>query len=519
MTLPLAMIMIVLLGVMGAGLLTFVMRDLNTVTEQNRGQRAFEVADAGIGVAKRQLAANVDRTKYDDPTGAPVDDLQWSVARGGVTLNNLDGDGATSDSVNVTIKYRGSTTDDFRVVSTGTYGSDPVGVAKRRIEAIFAGIQTGAGSGETIGHPVYYTPTNIKITQDSIANNPVSLNQVSLFTRGDILIPDHPTYHVRNRTEFVTDMTDSQGSVTRSGGADEMCDWNTKIPLRGCFEDGTDGGWNTISRTIQTPGMAAEDKICSYDSATSTSECGDVSASIADGVYGFDSTTNPRFVVKACQLSGSATCPDNATGTMSFPFPLPRPIPSGLKAAACHPPGTNTTVCPKTPPPVSYFEGNPTSSTWGLNNSNASNTRVAFIDAQNKTLVFQPSDNRLKGIIAVWCGRVELNQDFEGIILNLFGNSLAGNTSCEANTPTLNRTTSLPDGKTVGTFENRGYRCQCWVYAEGGTPTVAGIQLDPSSIVQFRPSSDWSFEDSLFQGPPPTSFKLQSWRELYQASP
>jgi len=76
MTLPLAMIMIVLLGVMGAGLLTFVMRDLNTVTEQNRGQRAFEVADAGIGVAKRQLAANVDRTKYDDPTGAPVDDLQ-----------------------------------------------------------------------------------------------------------------------------------------------------------------------------------------------------------------------------------------------------------------------------------------------------------------------------------------------------------------------------------------------------------------------------------------------------------
>ena len=49
MTLALAMIMIVLIGVMGAGLLTFVNRDLNTVVEENRGQRAFEMADAGIG--------------------------------------------------------------------------------------------------------------------------------------------------------------------------------------------------------------------------------------------------------------------------------------------------------------------------------------------------------------------------------------------------------------------------------------------------------------------------------------
>ena len=49
--------MIVLLGVMGAGLLTFVNRDLNTVVEENRGQMAFEAADAGIAAAKRQLAS------------------------------------------------------------------------------------------------------------------------------------------------------------------------------------------------------------------------------------------------------------------------------------------------------------------------------------------------------------------------------------------------------------------------------------------------------------------------------
>src|SRR5215218_8933950 len=142
MTMALAMIMIVLIGVMGAGLLTFVSRDLNTVIEENRGQSAFEVADAGIGAAKRQLSSSVDRTKYDGTTAAPGDDLQWSLARGGLTLNDLDGkdpDGAgpladpTPDSANVTIKYcaaasidpqcsaAGSSAEYFRVISTGTY--------------------------------------------------------------------------------------------------------------------------------------------------------------------------------------------------------------------------------------------------------------------------------------------------------------------------------------------------------------------------------------------------------------
>src|SRR5215211_6107683 len=113
--------------------------------------------------------------------------------------------------------------------------------------------------------------------------------------------------------------------------------------------------------------MAAGEKICSYNSATSTSDCGS-SASIADGVYGFDSTTTPRFVAKDCHINNLTTCPDNAAGTISPPFPLPKPIPSGLKAAACAPPGT-AAACQKTPPPVSYFVGTPTSSTWGLNNN------------------------------------------------------------------------------------------------------------------------------------------------------
>ena len=534
MTLALALIMIVIIGAMGAGLLAFVNRDLVTVVEENRGQRAFEVADAGIQAAKRQLANVSNRTIYDgngEPTTDNVcgnDDTQWSGLRcgtpAGLTLQDLDGDGDPTDSVNVIIYYR-SDRGDFRVVSTGTYGN-----SKRRIEAIFKGIEAGAGGGEDIGHPVYYTPSSIKIM--STGSNPVQLNQTSLFSRGDILIQSVQSYPITNTTQFGGDFSSNNtGAIRQAGGDDKLCDWDSKIPVQqGCFQGGTDGPWNTMPRPnhYAEPGMAAEGKICSFGYLTTTTSlptaanagiCSPAASSIADGLHGFDSTTIPKFEVKPCQLSGSATCPDNDTGPLSYPFPLPRPIPSGLKAAACHPPGTNTTVCPKTPPPVSYFEGNPSSSTWGLDNTNASNSRITFIDAQNKTLVFQPSDQRLKGIIAVWCGRVELNQDFEGIIMLLVGNSLEGNTSCAANTPTVNRTTLVPDGKTVGTFENTGKRCQCWVYAEGGTPSLAGIQLDPGSIVQFRPSQDWSFQDGLFQGPPPTNFKLQSWRELYQASP
>src|SRR5687767_853706 len=107
MVMVLAIIMIVLLGVMGAGLLTFADRDLNTVAEQNRGQSAFEVADAGVGVAKRQLTSDCDGNincvdHYDDFGPADQEgpeDIKWSWVKGGVTLNNLDGVATTVDSV------------------------------------------------------------------------------------------------------------------------------------------------------------------------------------------------------------------------------------------------------------------------------------------------------------------------------------------------------------------------------------------------------------------------------------
>ncbi len=65
-TMPLAIFTMVIIGVMGAGLLTFVMRDLDTVVETNRGQTSQEMADAGLEVAKRQLSrVDARPSQYD----------------------------------------------------------------------------------------------------------------------------------------------------------------------------------------------------------------------------------------------------------------------------------------------------------------------------------------------------------------------------------------------------------------------------------------------------------------------
>ena len=110
MALGLAIIVVVLVGVMGAGLLTFVATDLQAVVEVNRGEQAFELAEAGIEVAKAHIAED----------SGPSD---WS-------SGELHMDGMSENSVTVTIDNREGT---FEAVSTGQYGE-----TKRKIEATFS---------------------------------------------------------------------------------------------------------------------------------------------------------------------------------------------------------------------------------------------------------------------------------------------------------------------------------------------------------------------------------------------
>lgn len=137
MTLGLVMIMIVLIGVMGAGLLTFVTTDLLSAAQTNRGQQAFQIADAGVQVAKQQLIADNDTslTHYD----GGADDLPWSycynipgcssssstpVGSDGMTLNMDTG------SAKVTIRITDYSPATYQVISEGRSGD-----ARRKIEA------------------------------------------------------------------------------------------------------------------------------------------------------------------------------------------------------------------------------------------------------------------------------------------------------------------------------------------------------------------------------------------------
>ena len=112
MALGLAVIVVVIVGVMGAGLLTFVATDLEAVVAVNRGEQAFELAEAGIEVAKAHLA------NYSSPA-------EWS-------SGELHMAGMVEGSVTVTVEYDAES-GTFEAVSTGDYRE-----TSRKIEATFS---------------------------------------------------------------------------------------------------------------------------------------------------------------------------------------------------------------------------------------------------------------------------------------------------------------------------------------------------------------------------------------------
>jgi hypothetical protein len=202
MTMGLAVIMIVLIGVMGAGLLTFVQRDLEAVIEVNKGQRAFELADAGVQLAKQHIKRDprpahydlddalspiicnifwdnplaVDETLDILPGGTPYVDGNWSPGGGGVTKSNLDGVPSTNDSLTVEIQWLNpgagptdgckapvaSPPEDhyfYRVTSTGEYNG-----AKRKIEAIYETYPIGVPEA-------FFTTSNVVIEGTTTVHN------------------------------------------------------------------------------------------------------------------------------------------------------------------------------------------------------------------------------------------------------------------------------------------------------------------------------------------------------------
>lgn len=283
--LGLAVIMIALIGVMGAGLLVFVQRDLESVVEVNQGQKAFEVADAGVQAARRQLLSDASESLYDGNVNGNSD---WAYVGGpGRPGRDLTFDG---NSVNVRIQYLSPSTtaseltsenyapelvpegqidypepkNFFKVISEGTAGG-----ARRKIEAIYSTEDLNAPKG-------YYTPEAVTI------GGTACIRGVSVFSKGNVTL-------------------DGGGGCELSGGD------------KGHFGDDPDaayGDWenppfNATPRPGDLAGVGTPARI---------------SGSTQLGTRDFDGTTRPeKFVPNAS--------PDRTQDTDEISFPFDQSLP------------------------------------------------------------------------------------------------------------------------------------------------------------------------------------------------
>lgn len=273
MAMGLAVITMVLVGVMGAGLLVFVRGDLGAVVEVNQGQKAFELAEAGAQAARAQMLVDAKSQSYD---GADGDDSVWSYAGAGRTLT-LDGGTATAN-----IRYLpavtapASPTQDqapevipvgstelpggrlyFKVTSEGVNGQ-----ARRKVEAIYRTDD--------------YLPKAFYARRDILINsNATTLTNVSMFAGRNV----------------------QQVRTTTLQGVDQAYgDWN-RPP------------WNNVSRPGgSAPGAGAGGNV-SYQSG----------AGGRRNRLDFDSGSSPKFNPNP---SYPYTDPPstNPAGEISFPF-------------------------------------------------------------------------------------------------------------------------------------------------------------------------------------------------------
>jgi hypothetical protein len=296
----LAVILVVLIGVMGAGLLVFVRSDLEAVVKVNQGQRALDLADAGVQAARRQLRSDAEPDHYDSNS---AENVEWAYVApvGGTAGKTLTLD---EGSAKVTIQYLLPSTGSsqvgdenhapelvpgdppgltdypdgrnfFRVISEGTSGG-----ARRRVEAILYTSRLDVPAA-------FYTPKDITLRGD------IGISGVSFFAGENI--------------DRVGNVTIDRETPAPYG------DWDTtnfSPPSR----------LNTVPRTDAVgnrttgAGLAAEGLVCE------NGDCSDSPASsVADGIHDYDRYTgtngsNKRFVRKT-----DPNAP-NAPGTISHPF-------------------------------------------------------------------------------------------------------------------------------------------------------------------------------------------------------
>ena len=304
MAMALAIITMVLVGVMGAGLLVFVQRDLETVVEVNQGQKALAAADAGIEAGKMQLGIDSNNELYNaaggdlDGDGVDASDSSWSCNWSGIacagTGQILDFNG---NQVTVKIQYLKPTpAASPSLVSNPSYAPEvlpsgetkypnkrdyfkinaegAIGDAKRSVEAIYRTMDTG--------YPYAYFATG----NTDFNGNAFSIDNVSLFSEASI-----------------TDLRgDKIGGCDLAYGDWYNAQWNT---TRRAAVSGTQT-LNDNSTCVGYPAGVASEGTISYQSGSAGRK----------NVRDYDRTTNPDFIDNTWTASGGTQVSNDIT----YPF-------------------------------------------------------------------------------------------------------------------------------------------------------------------------------------------------------
>ena len=280
-TMGLTVIMVVLIGVMGAGLLTFVSRDLNAVVEVNQGQMALEAADAGVEAAKQQLVTDLGAEDHYD---GGADDLPWSycynvtlctgfsptaTGSAGMRINLESGDYA-----DVTILGTDQLDETYKVISQGR-----VGDARRKVEAVIR--QDAAVSMA----PAYFSRSDIAM---SGSINPTGS---SFFAVSDVEFTSNVSLGTSTDAYF--------GSWAETSGVGPYPNATGSFP----------NTYNQTARTLTSIGVAAQGQIT-----------GTHAANAMIGTRSFDSDSVPYRVVPDYNAS-----PLLGTQKIAFPFDVPTP--------------------------------------------------------------------------------------------------------------------------------------------------------------------------------------------------
>lgn len=282
MTMGLVVIMVVLIGVMGAGLLTFVSTDLNTVIEVNQGQKALEAADAGVQAAKRQVISDaLARDNYD----GGLDDLPWSYCYNvtgctGVSPTSTGSAGMrvnldNGNYANVTILATYQSAETYRVISEGRAGE-----ARRKIEAVIR--QDPAVSIP----PVYFSRSDITVGGST---DPSGL---SFFTLRNFTLSGGTGLGTANDQNY------GKWAATTGGG-----------PYPNTTTGSYPNTFNATARGNALAGVGAMGTITGDD------------AKLLRGTRSYDITTNPKMVSNF----GADGVPGQQSTEIGFPFEVPTP--------------------------------------------------------------------------------------------------------------------------------------------------------------------------------------------------